>query len=71
MRIFTNLKAVTPHDTNIQAFDAFMVGADGTVNITTSRDQDITVTCVAGHIYPIAVKRIRTGGTATGILGMI
>ena len=47
---------------------AIMVTADGTVKMRLSGGDDITVTLIAGQIYPFQFSQIyATGTTATGI----
>jgi hypothetical protein len=62
--------AVTLNDTNQQNAEAFIVTAAGTVNITTSQGDAVTVQAAAGTVIPISVNLFRTGGTATGIVGL-
>lgn len=67
--------AVTPHDTNeIKISDeyprAFMcnVAGDVTVDMASGLGTSVVLTCLAGLVYPLQVKRIHsTGTTASGI----
>jgi len=50
---------------------AFVVGADGTVKVNTFYETGVTLTCIAGFVYPVTVTRIYASGTsATGIVAL-
>lgn len=65
-------RAVTPSDSAQVNCQAFMVGANGNVNILCkSGETAITLACTVGIVYPIAAQLIRaTNTTATGIVAL-
>ncbi len=69
-----NAVAVTPSDSvDLGTVPrAISVGADGDVVMTMSGNgQDVTISMVAGMLYPLAPTRIKaTGTTATGIVAI-
>ena len=73
MKQYYHAAAVTPSDSvplTIRA-SAFVVGANGTVKVNTIYDTGVTLTCVAGFVYPLTVTKIySTGTSATGIVGL-
>ena len=51
---------------------AFIVAAAGTVNLVTARKDAVTLTVLAGVIYPIAwINMASSGTTATGIVALV
>jgi hypothetical protein len=65
--------AITPHASNeIQETRAIMVNVDGDVAVRFAQSSaDVTLTLIAGQIYPFGVIAVRvTGTTATGITGL-
>lgn len=73
-----NIDSVTPHDSNevtmnplsngMQYPRGFMVNVAGDVKLTDLDDTAVTLTVLAGIIYPICFKVMwSTGTTATGI----
>jgi hypothetical protein len=71
---FKRIFAVTPSDTVDLAIPAKAVvaGANGTLKVDMiGIGTGITLTVIAGQIYPINIKRIyATGTSATGIVGL-
>lgn len=66
----TRVFAITPGTALPFVTRAIMVGAPGTVNITTlGGDTITTLTLAAGVWHPIMVTAVAAGGTATGIQG--
>jgi hypothetical protein len=63
---------VTPNDATANPFIAFVVGVGGTVTFRAQGSAaDVTITAVAGVVYPIQTSFIRAAGTAaTGIVGL-
>jgi hypothetical protein len=64
--------ALTPHAANaMPANKGFMVSVGGTMAIRTPRSAaDVSITVLAGVVYPIALRYLRIVGTsATGIVG--
>lgn len=50
---------------------AIYVGTGGTLNVTMPDGVEIQFTgLVAGQIYPIRLRRVRTGGTASGLIAL-
>jgi hypothetical protein len=73
MRDYQHAAAVTPNDsTDLTTVAwAFIVGADGTIKVTTYSGDTVTITAKAGFMYRIRVKRIWSAGTAaTGIVAL-
>lgn len=70
---YSNASAITPSDTtNLPGMvAAFSVGVAGTVAVdTVSGLQNVSITCVAGFIYPLRIVKVHaTGTSATGING--
>jgi len=63
--------AVTPHDTNTlnPVTDALYVGGAGNVVVTGIDGADYTLTgALAGHVYNVAVTRVKATGTTAGNL---
>ena len=51
--------------------DAINVGGAGTVAAVLENDQVVSLTCSAGQIFPIRVKRVNASGTAaTGLVAL-
>lgn len=71
-RQFVNASAVTPHDTNANAFDALYIGGAGAVAVETQGGQTVTFAGVpVGTVLYIKVKRVlATGTVATNIVGL-
>lgn len=69
---FVNAEAITPHDTNANAFDAIYVGGAGNVSVETVGGQITTFTAPAvGSTLYIKTRRVRaTGTTATNLVGL-
>lgn len=64
--------ALTPHASNaMPANKGFMVSVGGTMAIRAPKSTaDVSITVLAGVVYPIAVQYLRILGTsATGIVG--
>lgn len=64
--------ALTPHAANpMPANKGFMVSVGGTMAIRTPKAAaDVSITVLAGVIYPISIQYLRVAGTgATGIVG--
>lgn len=62
--------AVTPHDSNPNVFQAFVVGVAGNVVVTDRYGNTATIPAIAGYEYRIETALIlSTGTTATGIVG--
>lgn len=72
---YDDVQSVTPSDGTdqySQPASGFMVTGAGTVTLITARNTTIQITCLAGLIYPIAFRRIKSTGTAaTGIAALI
>ena len=70
---FSNVSAITPSDTAnlLGTISAFTVGVTGTVTVDSAGgSKNVTLTCVAGWVYPLRVTKVyATGTTATGING--
>jgi hypothetical protein len=70
---YANAAAITPSDTNDLANDtrAIYVGTGGTMNVTMPNGTQLQFTgLVAGSTVPIRVRRVRTGGTASGLIAL-
>lgn len=69
---YTKTTAITLSDvTTYTAFDAFMVGATGTLTFADAIGTSATITATAGVVYQIAAtKFLSTGTTATGVVGL-
>lgn len=69
-----NYFRATPVDVSsadvVANFRGFVVGGGGTVIILDSAGTQVTITAVAGFIYPIACTAIKNGSGATGIVGL-
>lgn len=66
-------EAITPHASDlIQETRAIMVNVDGDVVVRFAQSSaDVTLTLVAGQIYPFGIVAVRVAGTtATGITGL-
>lgn len=74
--MFDNIVSVTPDDNNDLAVPSrgILVSVAGTIAVTDINGNDVTLTAtqiVAGTIYPLQIKRIKSTGTsATGILSL-
>lgn len=69
----TQLFALTPHATNLMPRNrGFLVAVAGNVAVrAVGSSADVTLTVLAGVIYPIEIAYLRvTGTTATGISGV-
>lgn len=69
---YVNAVAITPSDTALLSPEpiAFLCTGAGTANIVTTGGHALTLTLVANTIYPIKIRQVKTGGTATGIFGL-
>ena len=78
---YENFKAITAHDTNLLKNAAnenietrgILVTVAGTVVVENTNSADgaaITIACAIGIVMPIVCNRIKTGGTATGIIAV-
>jgi hypothetical protein len=69
-----NLAAITPHDTTELEFwtRGIYVGGAGDIAVVSAAGDAITIVgCLAGVVYPFAVKIIKaTGTTATDLIGL-
>jgi len=71
--VATDVVAVTPHATNeINGTRGFMVNVAGNIACRpTDSGADVTLSVLAGVIYPISIKAVRVSGTtATGIFAL-
>lgn len=70
---FSSAVAITPSDAAALpgTYSAFSVGVAGTVRVDTASGQTgVSVTCVAGFVYPLRIAKVyATGTSATGIVG--
>lgn len=71
-RQFVNAVAVTPHDTNANAFDALYIGGAGNVTVETQGGQTVAfVAPPVGTVLYIKTRLVKsTGTTATNIVGL-
>lgn len=69
---FNNAAAVTPHDSNANAYAALYVGTAGHVAVSTKNGDAVTFSNVpAGAVLPIGTALVKaTGTTALNILGL-
>ena len=71
---YEGIVAVTQSDATDDTngpFAGFIVTVAGTIQFTNIRGGTVTLTVLAGLIYPIATKRVwSTGTTATGVYGL-
>jgi hypothetical protein len=70
---FWKTVAITKSDatTYDPPIEAFLVGADGNVNLKDSFGNTNVIACIAGHIYRISCTQIlSTSTTATGIVAL-
>lgn len=64
--------AITPADSNLAVVpDCVYVGVAGTVIARGDDSTDATFTAMDGQVLPIRPTQIRTGGTATGLIGLV
>lgn len=67
-----NWFAITPADSALPDVpDAIYVGGDGDLVLRGVDDADATFAVVAGQILPVSPTQVRTGTTATGLIGLI
>lgn len=67
-----NWFAITPADSALPATpDAIYVGGDGNLVLRGDDDADATFAVVAGQILPVSPTQVRTGTSATGLIGLI
>jgi len=71
-RQFVNAVAVTPHDTNANAFDALYIGGAGNVAVVTQGGQSTTfIAPPIGTVLYIKTKQVlATGTTASNLVGL-
>lgn len=64
--------AITPANSNLAVVpDCVYVGVAGTVIARGDDSTDATFTAMDGQVLPIRPTQIRTGGTATGLIGLV
>ena len=64
--------AITPANSNLAVVpDCVYVGIAGTVIARGDDGTDATFTAMDGQVLPIRPAQIRTGGTATGLIGLV
>jgi len=72
---YEDVQLVTPSDAKAQYSQppsGFMVSAAGTVQLVTPAGSNVQLTVIAGLIYPITFKWIKSTGTsATGIYALV
>jgi hypothetical protein len=73
-QLYRNAIAFTPHDTNLVTdttkFDVkgLSVNASGTLVVEfQGQAAAVTLQLTQGVIYPFSVRRVKTGGSATGV----
>lgn len=70
---FRLAKAITPHDTDLQFYEAIYVGGTGNLTVITLDGDTVTFTAVpVGEIIPVRTKVVRaTATTATNLVGFV
>lgn len=69
MLIGRDLVELTPSDTEFAngISKGLWIGVSGTINITTQDGSDLDGVPVVSGYFPIACKKLRSGGTATDV----
>lgn len=64
---------ITPNDgVDIAPARSLMIGASGTLKITTAAGNTVTLSNVPAGLFPVSVTRVwSTGTTAAGIVGIV
>jgi hypothetical protein len=69
---YEDVNPITPGTNSVgEQYAGFIVTVAGTVQLTTLRGTAVTITVLAGVVYPIGFQAIAAGGTATGIFGLV
>lgn len=71
---YRNAAAITPHDTNELAnvTRAIYVGGAGNIVLVTAAGNEVTLSgCLAGHVYRVRAKQVKsTSTTATNLIAL-
>lgn len=71
---YTRAAVISPHDTNelSNVTRAILVGGAGNMAVVTQGGDSVTLTgLLAGHVYRVAVKQVKsTGTTATNLVAL-